>query len=96
MNPILKNGSFAIADKYLHKLFKIKRGDILLFQVDNKEVIKKIVGFPGEQINIENKNIFLDKDEIFIVGENIKESIDSREYGPIKVTQIIGKIVLNF
>ncbi len=96
MSPILNNNSFALADKYLHKLFTIQKGDILLLDKDGKEIVKKIVGFPGEKIITESKTIVLDNDEIYILGENLKESIDSREYGPIKVSKIIGKVVLSF
>lgn len=96
MYPILKNNTFLIADRYLYKLFEIQKNDILLLEVDKKEVVKKIVGFPGENINIENKKITLEKNEIYVLGENLPESIDSREYGPLKTNQIIGKIVLVF
>ncbi len=96
MSPILENGSFALADRYLHKLFTIHKHNILLLEVDGKEVVKKIVGFPNEKIVIEDKTIKLQNNEIFVLGENLPESIDSREYGPLKVTSIIGKIVLSF
>jgi len=96
MSPTLENGSFALADKYLHKLFTIHKDNILLLEVDGKEVVKKIVGFPGEKIVIEDKIIKLQNNEIFVLGENLPESIDSREYGPLKVTNITGKIVLSF
>jgi signal peptidase I len=96
MYPTLKNNTFAIADKYLHKLFAIQKGDILLLKIDNKEVVKKIVGFPGETIIIDSNTIELSKDEIYIIGENLSESIDSREYGPVKLSNILGKVVLSF
>jgi signal peptidase I len=96
MYPILKDNTFLIADRYLHKLFEIQKNDILLLEVDKKEVVKKIVGFTGENILIENKKISLEKNEIYVLGENLPESIDSREYGPLKTSQIIGKIVLVF
>ena len=96
MFPTLKNGSFAIADLYLHKFFTIQKGDLLLFKMDNKEVVKKIVGFPNEEIEIESKKIKLNNNEIYIIGENLKESIDSREYGPVNKNQILGKVVISF
>lgn len=96
MSPTIKNNSYAIVDKYLHKLFTIQKNQILLFLVDGHEVVKKIVGFPGENIEIEGKLISLENNEIFVLGENPKESIDSRSYGPLKTSQIIGKVVLVF
>lgn len=96
MSPNLKNGSFAIADRYLHKIFIIEKNDYMLLKIENKEVVKKIVGFPNEKIDVEGKEISLSSDEIFVLGENLKESIDSREYGPLNKNQIIGKIVINF
>jgi len=96
MSPTLKSESFAVVDKYLHKLFTIQKGDILLIEVDKKEVVKKIVGFPGETINIFGESIRLKDNEIYILGENLSESIDSREYGPINYKKIIGKVVVNF
>jgi signal peptidase I len=96
MDPIIKNNSYAIVDNFLHKLFTIQKNDILLFESNGHEVVKKIVGFPGETIEIETKTIKLDNNEIYVIGENPKESIDSRTYGPLKKSQIIGKIVLVF
>jgi len=96
MEPTIKNNSYAIADRYLHKLFTIQKNDILLFEFENKEVVKKIVGFPGEKITILDKKVDLEKDEIYVLGENLSESIDSRQYGPIKTKNIIGKIFIVF
>jgi signal peptidase I len=96
MLPTLPNGSYAIVDKNLYKLFEINKGDIMLFKIDQEEVVKKIAGFPNETIEIENKDLTLAEDEVFIIGENLPESIDSRSYGPINIKQIIGKVVINF
>jgi type IV secretory pathway protease TraF len=49
-----------------------------------------------EEVNHKGKNLVLDKNEIYIIGENLPESIDSREYGPILTNQILGKVVLSF
>jgi signal peptidase I len=96
MSPTLKSGSFVVADKHIHKLFQIQKNDILLLEVDKKEVVKKIVGFPGEKIEVEGQEVTLSKNEIYVLGQNLPESIDSREYGPLKTSQIRGKIVLIF
>jgi signal peptidase I len=96
MLPTLPNGSYAIVDTNLYKLFQINRGDILLFRTEKEEVVKKIIGFPNEKIEVDGKEINLANDEIYIIGINLAESIDSRNYGPIFKKQIMGKVVLNF
>jgi hypothetical protein len=96
MQPTLPNGSYAIVDKYLFKLFEIRKDDILLFKKENEEVVKKIAGFPNEKILIENKEYELGPDEVFLLGENLPESIDSREYGALPTKSIQGKIVISY
>ena len=96
MQPTLPNGSYAIVDKYLFKLFEIRKNDILLFKKENEEVVKKIAGFPNEKILIENKEYELGPDEVFLLGENLPESIDSRDYGALPTKSIQGKIVISY
>jgi hypothetical protein len=31
-------------------------------------------------------------DEVFVIGENLNNSVDSRDFGPIKIQNIIGKV----
>jgi len=96
MQPTLKNNSLIIVDQYLYKLFTIKKEDILIFRVKDEEVIKRIHGLPKETIDTEEGKLTLKKDEIYVLGDNPKESIDSRMYGPLKINNIIGKIFLSF
>lgn len=35
----------------------------------------------------------LSKDEIFVLGDNPKESLDSRMFGPIKIDKTMGKVM---
>lgn len=39
-------------------------------------------------------NWTLGDDEIFVMGDNRPDSLDSRSFGPIKADQIVGKLVL--
>ena len=96
MKPILLNDSISIIDSYTFKLIPLNKNDIYLFKVEGQEVLKKIKHFPLEEVNHKGENFVLDKNEIYIIGENLPESIDSREYGPILTNQILGKVVLSF
>lgn len=50
--------------------------------MNGKDIIKRIQ-------NIHDRNTF----EIFVTGDNPKESTDSRSFGWIKKNQIIGKVI---
>ncbi len=96
MHPTLKNNTLIVVDKYLFKLFEIKKGDILILQVKNEEMIKRLSHLPGEKFELDGTEISLNKNEIYVLGDNPKESIDSRNYGPLKGENIIGKVFLSF
>lgn len=96
MNPTLTNNSMIVIDKYMYKLFDIKRGDILILEIEKEEVIKRLAFLPGEKADFNGKLVSLKENEIYILGDNPKESIDSRNYGPVKTELIIGKIFLSF
>lgn len=96
MYPLIHNESIAIIDQYTFKLFPLNKSDIYLFRVSNEEVLKKIKFFPNEKVVFENKNYILQENEIYIIGENLSKSIDSREYGPVNIKQILGKVVISF
>lgn len=58
---------------------KPKAGDIVALKVKGKEMIKRI------QMSSDSG--------IFVIGDNKKESTDSRKFGWIKKKEIIGKVV---
>lgn len=59
--------------------FKLKVGDLVAFKKDDQEMIKRI------QTSVDR--------HIFVMGDNEKESTDSRKFGPIKKEHIIGKVI---
>ena len=111
------------------------RGDIIVFtenglseygQQDSKQLIKRVIGLPGERVVVKDgyitvynnqhpqgfspdktlpygKNIpitpgdvdvTLGPHQLFMSGDNRPDSLDSRAFGPINASQIIGKLVL--
>nr|WP_245544201.1 signal peptidase I [Peptoniphilus timonensis] len=116
MMPNIKNKDIKIVNKMTKKY---KRGDIVIAK-DNKDkllLIKRVVGLPGEKIDIleedvyiNNKkldepyldkeytsndyyirNIKLKEDEYYLMGDNRSDSMDSRELGPLKNKDIVGR-----
>lgn len=115
------------------------RGDIIVFnqsglstygQDDTKQLIKRIIGLPGDRVTILNNHyevynashpngfnpdqvlpydknnsipqttgsvdVKLKSNQLFVSGDNRTDSLDSRAFGPIDASQVVGKLVLRF
>lgn len=121
MEPTLISGDIVLVDKLTYTHRKPKRYEIIIFnnKKSGEELVKRVIGLPGETVRIVQGKIFinekaiddidkldkpfnaglaesdfkLEKDEYFVIGDNRKESIDSRyeEIGPVKRDEIVGK-----
>jgi signal peptidase I len=90
MVPTLKVGDRVLVNKLSYKLHDPRRGDIVVFKAppaaataDIKDLVKRLVGLPGE--TIEGKN-----GRIYINGKALSEpylpkDVKSRTFGPEKV-----------
>ena len=95
MLPVLSDGDVVITTS---RIDFYQRGSIIVFTHNiNKEIlfVKRIIGLPTEIFNYNGsfKNIRIHPDEIFVLGDNQLDSFDSRKYGPIKMDQVLAKII---
>ena len=73
MSPTFENSEVIIIDKLTHKFINLKRGEIISFyHEDSKLLIKRIIGLPGEYIEIKNNKIYINNEEIsdYVKGVN--------------------------
>ena len=120
MLPTLQENNLIIVNKLTYRFQAPKRGDIVVFHPPNNPsvyYIKRIVGLPGETIEITNGEILINgvslpekyisiltpglygpktlpENEYFLMGDHRNNSLDSREFGPIKIKSIIGRATL--
>lgn len=60
MDPTLKNGEVFILNKFKYRFTKVKREDIVsLNYADTKYLIKRVIGLPGEKIDIVNNKLYI-------------------------------------
>jgi signal peptidase I len=62
MEPTLLQGDLILADKAIYKKSEPKRGDIIVFiypEDTKKMFVKRLVGLPGETIEIKNGSILI-------------------------------------
>lgn len=121
MQPILEGGDTVLVNRMLYKFTKPDRLDVIAFDgKDDQVYVKRIVGLPGERIQIRKgeilingeaievpdtmrsislaglaeQEIFLAKNEYFVLGDNPDTSEDSRfaQIGNIRRDKIKGKV----
>jgi len=129
MHPTLPDGSFVIinrlaygislpvGNRYLVRWRKPAVGDIIVYPLDDKIVIKRCIATAGTKLDfIENagysvrvgdievplnesqlrRMIFtptVPPKTVFAIGDNNKESRDSRDYGFVSIDSIRGKVI---
>lgn len=120
MLPTFENGEYLLTEKVSYRFSLPQRGDIIVFEAPpnpDKDFIKRIIGLPGEEIDINEGHVFVNgkllkedyipshfytskgifnriklaKNEYFVLGDNRNNSSDSRQWGPVKKQEIIGK-----
>ncbi len=127
MMPNLLNGEIILTVKPNNKFIKTTHSKIIVFRPKGQEsckdceYVKRIIGMPGDVMNIKNnqiyinnqnikenylsqalrknqylqdKNIRLSNSQYYVLGDNRNNSLDSRDFGPIEKTNILGIAVM--
>ena len=73
MSPVLKNGNVVLINRVVYNFMEPSRGDIIAFSqgLDGRYSVKRIVGLPGETVQIADGKLLINGEEI---AENIHVS----------------------
>lgn len=73
MSPVLKNGNVVLINRVVYNFMEPSRGDIIAFSqgLDGRYSVKRIVGLPGETVQIADGKLLINGEEI---TENIHVS----------------------
>lgn len=63
MVPTLKEGQILLLNKINYRFSEIKRNDIVVIKVGKSEIIKRVIGLPGENIEYRNNILYIDGHE---------------------------------
>ncbi|MCI5552722.1 MAG: signal peptidase I [Tenericutes bacterium] len=72
MNPTLNEGDIIITNKFIYRFKSLERNDVVVISQDEKYMIKRIVGLPGETVEYQNNDVLIN-------GKAYKETFTNSE-----------------
>ncbi len=133
METTLFQPNRVLVNKLSYRFGDIDRGDVVVFDrvtsngqsVQHDDLIKRVIGLPGESVTIKGCVVFIDgkqldetylpdrdtqqtdlvarcrqpdmaavlvpDDQVFVLGDNRPQSMDSRVFGPVDKKSIVGR-----
>jgi signal peptidase I len=117
MEPSLHDNQRLIIEKVSYYVHPPRRGDIIVLRLPNRRsdpLIKRVIGVPGETVEIRDGRVFIDgealdepylnvstyaglapevvpDDQVFVLGDNRGFSNDSRAFGFVPFSDIVGR-----
>jgi signal peptidase I len=98
MSPLIReDGNVVLVDKITPRFTGWKKGDIVVAAVptDGHLVLKRICGMPGEAVPVDRlgkRTITVPQGSTWLLGDNRGASLDSRNYGPVPMALIQGRV----
>jgi len=94
MEPTIPAGSKVIGIRIIQDL---SVGDIVVFEHNGTNMVKRIAAGPGEKVQIQGEKIIVPKDCYYVLGDNYLNSYDSRcWYEPfVKKIEIKAQIIFH-
>ncbi len=116
MEPTITQGDHILINRLAYRTMKPQRGDIIAFRVGWRILLKRIIGLPGDIIELKNNSLYCNGKlikkyqflpfsnqkrrslkvwdrHLFVIGDNERHSVDSRDFGTILYDDIIGKAI---
>ncbi len=120
MEPTLLPHDRVLVNKFVYRFREPQRGDVIVLHYPrdpSRNYIKRIVGLPGDRVEIKNGHLTVNDRRIeelyvngqpsgdygpeavpeqsfFVLGDNRNNSEDSRAFGFLRRSQIVGRAIL--
>jgi len=98
MEPNYRSGDYLIIDELSYRLRDPQRGEVIVFEYPlnpSNKYIKRIIGLPGETIEIKNGEIYITKnsesikvdESIYLSSEDIKNWSINNNFNPLELKE---------
>uniref|UniRef100_A0A061RXL1 Mitochondrial inner membrane protease subunit 1 n=1 Tax=Tetraselmis sp. GSL018 TaxID=582737 RepID=A0A061RXL1_9CHLO len=93
-----KDGSLIVRENLTSRFCENKQGDVVVAcnPLDVRhQICKRVIGLPGDSIFSPRKEqlTVVPPGHVWLQGDNLNNSRDSREYGPVPEALILGRVV---
>lgn len=75
MAPYINDGNIVLVNRLYRNVLPLYKNDVIVFNNNGQDSIKRIYGLPGETITISNGDFYID--DIKIENDNLKNSLSS-------------------
>lgn len=87
MGPTLEDGERVIFNKIVYIFNEPNRGDVVIIQRPTKNYVKRVIGLPGETIEINGKKLLIDGEEYEQAFLEEDAQIRTGKFGPIIIPE---------
>lgn len=87
MDPTLEDGERVIFNKLIYILGEPDRGDVVIIQRPTKNYVKRIIGLPGETIEINGSDLIIDGKKYVQTFLSDDAQYKTGNFGPLTIPQ---------
>jgi signal peptidase I len=86
MQPLLDTGDVVLVNRLIYDVAKPQRFDVVVFERgDNKKNVKRVIGLPGETVQIRGGFIYIDGERLDTGNELEEVSLAGRAENPVRL-----------
>lgn len=92
-------GDHVLVESLTYRLRRPRVGEVVVLRRPGgaaRRVLKRVVAGPGTRVSVWGEDRVLGPGEWFVLGDNLDESTDSREWGPVGTKDIVARVWLKY